>query len=59
MLLCYLKGGIKGVIWTDVLQGFIMVGSLAFVTIKGTMELGGLGVVYKRNLEGDRLVAPE
>ncbi|KAI8129726.1 Sodium-coupled monocarboxylate transporter 1 [Lucilia cuprina] len=52
-------GGIKGVIWTDVLQGFIMVGSLAFVSIKGTIDVGGLGTVYQRNMESGRLVAPE
>ncbi|XP_023305229.2 sodium-coupled monocarboxylate transporter 2-like [Lucilia cuprina] len=52
-------GGIKGVIWTDVLQGFIMVGSLAFVSVKGTIDVGGLGTVYQRNMESGRLVAPE
>ncbi|XP_037950756.1 sodium-coupled monocarboxylate transporter 1-like [Teleopsis dalmanni] len=52
-------GGIKGVIWTDVLQSLIMISSIAFVVIKGTMNLGGLGVVYERNLASDRLVAPE
>lgn len=45
--------------WTDVLQGVIMVGSLLYVAFKGTIEVGGLGEVYERNLETDRLVAPE
>ncbi|XP_065354358.1 sodium-coupled monocarboxylate transporter 2-like [Calliphora vicina] len=52
-------GGIKGVIWTDVLQGFVMVSSLVFVAIKGTMDVGGVGEVYERNNETGRLVAPE
>ncbi|XP_058984479.1 sodium-coupled monocarboxylate transporter 1 isoform X2 [Musca domestica] len=52
-------GGIKGVIWTDVLQSFIMIGSMGFVIIKGTVDLGGMGVVYDRNLESGRIQAPE
>ncbi|XP_037954458.1 sodium-coupled monocarboxylate transporter 1 isoform X1 [Teleopsis dalmanni] len=52
-------GGIKGVIWTDVLQSFIMVGALLFVVIKGTIDVGGLTEVYRRNLESDRIVLPE
>ncbi|XP_073839560.1 sodium-coupled monocarboxylate transporter 1-like isoform X2 [Musca autumnalis] len=52
-------GGIKGVIWTDVLQSFIMIASMGFVIIKGTLDLGGMGVVYDRNLASGRLEAPE
>lgn len=36
-----------------------MVGSLAFVAIKGTVDVGGLGEVYERNMATGRLVAPE
>lgn len=53
------QGGIKGVIWTDVLQSFIMIGSMGFVIIKGTVDLGGMGVVYDRNLASGRIQAPE
>ncbi|XP_075145580.1 kin of rumpel isoform X2 [Haematobia irritans] len=52
-------GGIKGVIWTDVLQSFIMIASMGFVIIKGTMDVGGMSVVYERNLATGRLEAPE
>ncbi|XP_061395160.1 sodium-coupled monocarboxylate transporter 1-like, partial [Musca vetustissima] len=52
-------GGIKGVIWTDVLQSFIMIGSMGFVIIKGTVDLGGMGVVYDRNAASGRMVAPD
>ncbi|XP_023035679.1 sodium-coupled monocarboxylate transporter 1 isoform X1 [Drosophila willistoni] len=52
-------GGIKGVVWTDVIQGFVMVGSMAFVIVKGTWDLGGLSVVLERNRQYDRLVGPD
>lgn len=52
-------GGIKGVVWTDVVQSVIMYGSLVIIMIKGTLDLGGLGVVWQRNLEGGRLNVPE
>lgn len=36
-----------------------MIGSMGFVIIKGTVDLGGMGVVYDRNLESGRIQAPE
>ncbi|XP_022209719.2 sodium-coupled monocarboxylate transporter 1 isoform X1 [Drosophila obscura] len=52
-------GGIKGVVWTDVIQGFVMIGSMAFVIIKGTLDMGGLNVVLDRNRQFERLVGPD
>ncbi|BFF88782.1 sodium-coupled monocarboxylate transporter 1 [Drosophila madeirensis] len=52
-------GGIKGVVWTDVIQGFVMIGSMAFVIVKGTLDLGGLNVVLDRNRQFERLVGPD
>ncbi|XP_064554485.1 sodium-coupled monocarboxylate transporter 2-like isoform X3 [Drosophila montana] len=52
-------GGIKGVVWTDVVQSVIMYGSLVIIMIKGTLDLGGFGVVWQRNLEGGRLNVPD
>ncbi|XP_026848234.1 sodium-coupled monocarboxylate transporter 1 isoform X1 [Drosophila persimilis] len=52
-------GGIKGVVWTDVIQGIVMIGSMAFVIVKGTLDLGGLNVVLDRNRQFDRLVGPD
>ncbi|KAH8359979.1 hypothetical protein KR093_009843, partial [Drosophila rubida] len=52
-------GGLKAVVWTDVIQTVIMVGAIFFVVIKGTMNVGGLGVVIQRNLESGRLEWPE
>ncbi|XP_060646201.1 sodium-coupled monocarboxylate transporter 1 isoform X1 [Drosophila nasuta] len=61
-LICILYtsiGGIKGVVWTDVIQGVVMVGAMAFVIVKGTYDLGGLSVVLERNRQYDRLVGPD
>ncbi|XP_036321348.1 sodium-coupled monocarboxylate transporter 1 isoform X1 [Rhagoletis pomonella] len=52
-------GGLKAVVWTDVLQTVIMVGSIVLVIIKGTIDVGGLTVVWERNLKGSRLELPE
>ncbi|XP_041565103.1 sodium-coupled monocarboxylate transporter 1-like isoform X5 [Drosophila elegans] len=52
-------GGLKAVIWTDVIQSFVMFGSILAVCIKGTFDVGGLGVVLDRNVSGGRLNAPE
>ncbi|XP_036675381.3 sodium-coupled monocarboxylate transporter 1 isoform X2 [Drosophila suzukii] len=52
-------GGLKAVVWTDVIQTVIMVGAIIFVIVKGTYDLGGLGVVIQRNFESGRLEWPE
>lgn len=52
-------GGIKAVIWTDVIQIVIMYGVMILIIIKGTLNVGGIGVVLERNWESGRLEAPE
>ncbi|XP_017868992.1 PREDICTED: sodium-coupled monocarboxylate transporter 2-like, partial [Drosophila arizonae] len=52
-------GGIKGVVWTDAVQSVIMYGSLVVIMIKGTIDVGGFGVLWQRNLDGGRLNMPE
>jgi len=42
-----------------VIQTVIMVGAIIFVIVKGTYDLGGLGVVIQRNFESGRLEWPE
>lgn len=51
-------GGLKAVVWTDVIQGVVMLGALIVVAIKTTYDVGGLGVVIERNLNGGRLERP-
>ncbi|XP_043656547.1 sodium-coupled monocarboxylate transporter 1-like isoform X3 [Drosophila teissieri] len=52
-------GGLKAVVWTDVIQTVIMVGAVIFVIIKGTLDVGGVGVVFQRNFDSGRLEWPE
>ncbi|KAJ9575570.1 hypothetical protein L9F63_007578, partial [Diploptera punctata] len=48
-------GGIKAVVWTDFLQGVLMLVSGIGVIILGVVKNGGFGTVWERNLEGGRL----
>lgn len=50
-------GGIKAVVWTDVLQAAAMLGSLVIVSIRATYFVGGLDVVLERNLNSTRIEA--
>ncbi|XP_067005525.2 sodium-coupled monocarboxylate transporter 1 [Anabrus simplex] len=52
-------GGLKGVVWTDVLQTIIMFVSMLLVVIKGTMDIGGADVVWQRNLDSGRIEGPD
>uniref|UniRef100_A0A182QSH3 Sodium-coupled monocarboxylate transporter 1 n=1 Tax=Anopheles farauti TaxID=69004 RepID=A0A182QSH3_9DIPT len=51
-------GGIKAVVWTDVIQMFIMIGALILIVVKGTADIGGLGVLIERNLASGRIEPP-
>ncbi|KAL5274150.1 hypothetical protein ACFFRR_000735 [Megaselia abdita] len=52
-------GGLKAVVWTDVVQSGLMYGSILLVMIKGTYDLGGLSVVLQRNDDSGRLISAE
>ncbi|XP_044735644.1 sodium-coupled monocarboxylate transporter 1-like [Chrysoperla carnea] len=51
-------GGIRAVVWTDVIQSFVMYGSILLVVIKGTIDVGGINVVLKRNYDSGRIELP-
>lgn len=52
-------GGLKAVVWTDVVQLIMMVGAIWLVMFKGTMDIGGWAVVWERASNGQRLEGPE
>jgi solute carrier family 5 (sodium-coupled monocarboxylate transporter), member 8/12 len=52
-------GGIKAVIWTDVIQIFLMYGTLFLIVIKGTLNVGGFSKVLDINMEKGRIEPPE
>ncbi|XP_017026629.1 sodium-coupled monocarboxylate transporter 2 isoform X1 [Drosophila kikkawai] len=47
-------GGIKAVVWTDVVQGGVMLLSVILVAVLGTSNTGGLGNVLTNAAEGGR-----
>ncbi|CRK94159.1 CLUMA_CG007678, isoform A [Clunio marinus] len=53
-------GGLKAVVWTDVVQTFSMFTALVIVAIKGTMDLkdGGFGKVMEDAYKTNRLEPP-
>lgn len=53
-----IQGGLKAVVWTDFIQTFIMFGSMLLIIIKGTVDVGGISLVIRRNLESGRLELP-
>lgn len=52
-------GGIKAVVWTDVIQIILMYCVMILIAIKGTMSVGGLSVVIDRNYQSGRFEEPE
>ncbi|XP_072937276.1 sodium-coupled monocarboxylate transporter 1-like [Epargyreus clarus] len=51
-------GGLKAVVWTDVVQTIVMIGAMVIVIIKGTFIVGGFQEVMKRNWDTGRLEFP-
>lgn len=53
------QGGLKAVVWTDVLQSVSMFGALILVAVKGSIDLGGADVVFKNALDTNRIETPK
>ncbi|XP_055547211.1 sodium-coupled monocarboxylate transporter 1-like isoform X2 [Wyeomyia smithii] len=51
-------GGLKAVIWTDVVQSGVTLGALLVVLIKGVIDVGGPAVIWERNFGSSRIEAP-
>lgn len=48
-------GGMKAVVWTDLLQSFLMYIAVLAVVVFGAVQLGGLGEIMNIAREGGRL----
>jgi sodium-coupled monocarboxylate transporter 8/12/insulin-like growth factor 2 mRNA-binding protein 1 len=62
MAICILYtclGGIKAVVYTDLIQILIMYGTLIIIAVMGTINAGGFSEVIKRNIDSQRFEAPE
>lgn len=46
-------------VWTDVIQAFIMFGAMLLVVIKGTVDVGGFLPVWERNWNSGRIETPK
>ncbi|KAJ6636751.1 Sodium-coupled monocarboxylate transporter 1 [Pseudolycoriella hygida] len=51
-------GGLKAVVWTDVVQSASMFGALILVAVKGSIDLGGADIVFKNALDTKRIEGP-
>jgi len=49
------QGGIKAVMWTDVLQLIIMCGGMAAVVVGGFIQNGGIAEVFSVVYNGERV----
>uniref|UniRef100_A0A1B0EY77 Sodium/solute symporter n=1 Tax=Phlebotomus papatasi TaxID=29031 RepID=A0A1B0EY77_PHLPP len=52
-------GGLKAVVWTDVVQTFVMFGAIILVMIKGTRDVGGIDVLWQRAVDSGRIEGPD
>lgn len=46
-------------VWTDVVQSFIMFGGLILIVYKGTMDAGGFWRVMELNYQSSRIEPPK
>ncbi|XP_047119826.1 sodium-coupled monocarboxylate transporter 1-like isoform X1 [Schistocerca piceifrons] len=51
-------GGLRAVVWTDAVQTLVMFGGVVLVVVKGTLDVGGFGVVWSRNVDSGRIEPP-
>lgn len=56
---CCKKGGLKAVVWTDVIQTVMMFGAMILVIVKGTYDIGGPDVLWRRAVDSGRIEGPE
>lgn len=52
-------GGLKAVVWTDVVQLAMMFIAIFLVMLKGTLDIGGLSYVWEKAVESGRIEFPE
>lgn len=52
-------GGLRAVVWTDVIQLTLMLAVMILISVKGTSMVGGFSVVWERSLAGGRIESPD
>ena len=57
MYFIYILGGFEGVVWSDFIQGVILLGGALVIIILGVMNIkGGFGTVFVDAIEHKKLV---
>lgn len=54
-----LQGGLKAVVWTDLIQTVLMFGAMILIIVKGTYDVGGVAIVWNRAVSSGRIEGPE
>lgn len=49
------QGGLKAAILADVMQGLTMIAVSVAIIFQGCIEVGGVGAVFEKNIDGGRL----
>lgn len=49
----------KAVVWTDVVQGAVMMLAMTLVISFGLREIGSISLVWNRAVDGGRVFVPE
>jgi len=52
------QGGIKALIWTDVIRVISMVICVGLIAVKGTVDVGGFSEMWKKNVLTERIEPP-
>lgn len=54
-----IQGGLKAIVWTQLVQGIVIVTSILIVAICGISQIGGLNEIWNRSIDGGRIHVPE
>ncbi|CAG9771999.1 unnamed protein product [Ceutorhynchus assimilis] len=52
-------GGLKAVVWADVVQIALIYAAILLIAVKGTLDVGGFFLVVERNVESGRIELPD
>lgn len=55
MLYYLLQGGMRAVMWTDVVQVFLMFAGMIGIIVKGSIDHGGFGNIWNIMADGKRI----
>ena len=54
-IMCIFQGGLRAVVWSDTFQTFVVMAGLIAVTVRGSIDLGGIDKVWEIADKGGRI----